>query len=171
MHLLHSCVGAAVTMHSLPLHAAWGVLCCPAGRPRGTRARAAASALLPSGNQPRPARPQDHRVEDWVSHGLNLPQYAAAFRQAAITALDFPFLVSDGGASLQAELGVVSKLHQLQVRMLVLGWWWWWCVFGCLVMFRSVCLGAKSGGKGQQGVRRPRRAAAVACPCACGAGA
>lgn len=62
-----------------------------------------------------PALLQDHRVEEWVSHGLNLPQHAAAFRAAAITALDFPFLVADGGAGLAAELGVTSKLHQQQV--------------------------------------------------------
>jgi hypothetical protein len=60
---------------------------------------------------------QDHRVEEWVTHGLNLPQYAAAFRQAAITALDFPLLVSDGGATLGQELGVSSRLHQQQVRL------------------------------------------------------
>ncbi|KAI3428021.1 hypothetical protein D9Q98_006407 [Chlorella vulgaris] len=58
---------------------------------------------------------QDHRVEEWVTHGLNLPQYAAAFRQAAITALDFPLLVSDGGATLGQELGVSSRLHQQQI--------------------------------------------------------
>ena len=34
-------------------------------------------------------------VERWVEHGLQLPQYAAAFRRNAITALDFPSLVTD----------------------------------------------------------------------------
>jgi hypothetical protein len=50
-----------------------------------------------------------------VAHGLNLPQYAAAFKRNAITALDFPLLVADGGATLQQELGVASKLHREQV--------------------------------------------------------
>lgn len=58
---------------------------------------------------------QDHGVVEWVAHGLNLPQYAHAFKQNAITALDFPFLLSDGGAALAADLGVSSKLHQQQV--------------------------------------------------------
>lgn len=57
---------------------------------------------------------QDHRVVEWVAHGLNLPQYAAAFKRNAITALDFPLLVADG-ATLQQELGVASKLHREQV--------------------------------------------------------
>ena len=64
---------------------------------------------------------QDHAVEDWVTHGLNLPQYAGAFRRNAITALDFPLLVADGGAALRSDLGVTSKLHQAQVCMC--GWW------------------------------------------------
>ncbi|PSC72400.1 catechol O-methyltransferase-like [Micractinium conductrix] len=58
---------------------------------------------------------QDHRVEEWVTHGLNLPQYASAFKANAITALDFPFLAADGGAALEADLGVASKLHQQQI--------------------------------------------------------
>jgi hypothetical protein len=58
---------------------------------------------------------QDHRVVEWVAHGLNLPQYAAAFKRNAITALDFPLLVADGGAMLQQELGIASKLHREQV--------------------------------------------------------
>jgi hypothetical protein len=28
---------------------------------------------------------QGHQVADWVEHGLNLPQYEAAFRRSAIT--------------------------------------------------------------------------------------
>ena len=60
---------------------------------------------------------QDHRVVEWVAHGLNLPQYAAAFKRNAITALDFPLLVADGGATLQQELGVASKLHREQVGL------------------------------------------------------
>ena len=58
---------------------------------------------------------QDHQVVDWITHGLGLPQHAAAFKANAITALDFPLLVSDGGATLQQDLGVASKLHQQQV--------------------------------------------------------
>lgn len=69
------------------------------------------TASLPC--KPRP--PQDHRVVDWVEHGLGLPQYAAAFKRNAVTALDFPLLAGDGGATLAADLGVASKLHQHQV--------------------------------------------------------
>lgn len=50
-----------------------------------------------------------------MAEGLNLPQYTPAFRRNSITALDFPLLVSDGGATLAADLGVASKLHQQQV--------------------------------------------------------
>ncbi|PRW56551.1 type III [Chlorella sorokiniana] len=68
---------------------------------------------------------QDHRVVDWVEHGLGLPQYAAAFKRNAVTALDFPLLLSDGGATLAADLGVTSRLHQQQIlrglKRLVLG--------------------------------------------------
>ena len=52
---------------------------------------------------------------DWVEHGLGLPQYAPAFKRNAVTALDFPLLLSDGGATLAADLGVTSRLHQQQV--------------------------------------------------------
>lgn len=53
---------------------------------------------------------------DWVEHGLGLPQYAPAFKRNAVTALDFPLLLSDGGATLASDLGVSSRLHQQQVR-------------------------------------------------------
>ena len=50
---------------------------------------------------------------------------AAAFRQNAITALDFPLLVNSGGALLQTELGMTSLLHQQQLlrgmKRLILG--------------------------------------------------
>ena len=59
---------------------------------------------------------------EWVAHGLNLPQHAAAFKRNAITALDFPLLVADGGATLQQELGVASKLHREQVWLVARGW-------------------------------------------------
>ena len=53
---------------------------------------------------------------DWVEHGLGLPQYAPAFKRNAVTALDFPLLLGDGGATLASDLGVSSRLHQQQVR-------------------------------------------------------
>ena len=94
---------------------------------------------------------QDHRVEEWVTHGLNLPQYASAFKANAITALDFPFLAADGGAALEADLGVASKLHQQQVR-------WWWCVW-CGVVGGWVGWGWDGGGGGgMRGKDRRRRA-------------
>jgi len=54
-----------------------------------------------------------HRVERWVRHGLEFPQYAEAFAANAITALDFPALVADHGAALREDLRVTSgrSLH------------------------------------------------------------
>lgn len=89
--------------------------------------RAAASAVRPVHHLPSCPRnvcsaplhrlldQQEHRVVDWVVHGLGLPQYALAFRRNAVTALDFPLLVDDGGATLRSDLGVTSRLHQHQV--------------------------------------------------------
>ncbi|KAK9858438.1 hypothetical protein WJX84_010174 [Apatococcus fuscideae] len=58
---------------------------------------------------------QGRKVADWVSHSLSLPQYADAFRDNSITALDFPLLVLDGGTTLQSDLKVTSQLHRLQL--------------------------------------------------------
>jgi len=52
-----------------------------------------------------------NRVARWVRFGLSLPQYADAFSDNAVTALDFPVLVADHGAVLRDELGVKSGLH------------------------------------------------------------
>lgn len=52
-----------------------------------------------------------NRVARWVRFGLSLPQYADAFSDNAVTALDFPLLVADHGAVLRDELGVKSGLH------------------------------------------------------------
>lgn len=38
---------------------------------------------------------RSHRVAEWVSYGVGLPQYADAFRQNAVTVMDFPLLVND----------------------------------------------------------------------------
>lgn len=57
---------------------------------------------------------QAHRVVDWVTHGLQLPQYADAFRNHSITAVDLPHLVRDGGATLQ-EMGIGLALHRAKV--------------------------------------------------------
>lgn len=46
------------------------------------------------------------RVADWVQHGLGLPQYAEQFRHHAVTPLDFPILLADGGKVLAGELQV-----------------------------------------------------------------
>lgn len=46
------------------------------------------------------------RVCDWVRHGLGLPQYAEAFRQHAVSALDFPTLLHDNARVLEEEFGV-----------------------------------------------------------------
>ena len=116
---------------------------------------------------------QDHAVEDWVTHGLNLPQYAGAFRRNAITALDFPLLVADGGAALRSDLGVTSKLHQAQVCMC--GWWGvcvgggdtWWLGWG------ELCRAKALEGRASRGAQRsvpvsarvhPPGALPLACP-------
>eukprot|EP00854_Cymbomonas_tetramitiformis_P013067 gene13067-15435_t len=52
-------------------------------------------------------------VVRWVTHGLQLPQYAEAFRANAITALDFPMLLTT--SAMDEELGVKSKLHRKQL--------------------------------------------------------
>ena len=69
-----------------------------------------------------------HRVELWVRHGLRFPQYAEAFGANAITALDFPALIADGGGvrevlavfddRLDAPLRVVPRpaLHDVGVH-------------------------------------------------------
>ena len=51
------------------------------------------------------------RVELWVRHGLGFPQYAEAFGENAITALDFPELIANDGAVLREDLGVKSTFH------------------------------------------------------------
>lgn len=56
----------------------------------------------------------NEKVVDWVVHGLNLPQYAEHVRNSAITALDFPLLVSNDSI-LQDELGLKSAIHKSQV--------------------------------------------------------
>ncbi|KAK9834335.1 hypothetical protein WJX81_008044 [Elliptochloris bilobata] len=66
-----------------------------------------------------------HRVAEWVKHAVGLPQYVQAFRDNSITVLDFPTLVNDGGATLEKDLGVASKLHQQQltraIKRVILG--------------------------------------------------
>lgn len=55
------------------------------------------------------------RVADWVQHAVGLAQYAEAFRANAISPLDFPLLIQNGGALLAAELGVASALHRAKL--------------------------------------------------------
>lgn len=97
---------------------------CLHPRRLGPEAGGSGGALL-TRPPPLPARVQSHQVADWVEHGLGLPQYAAAFKRSAITALDFPLLVNDGGLTLAQDLGVTSRLHQEQVlrglKRLILG--------------------------------------------------
>ncbi|KAJ7551972.1 hypothetical protein O6H91_06G036800 [Diphasiastrum complanatum] len=52
----------------------------------------------------------DHVVE-WIKHGLELPQYAEAFKNNSINGLDFPSLIENGSWTLATELGVSSPLH------------------------------------------------------------
>ncbi len=53
-----------------------------------------------------------HHIVEWVSHGLQLPQYAPAFRKHSITAFDLPHLTH--GKTLQ-EMGITMALHRQRV--------------------------------------------------------
>jgi hypothetical protein len=55
-----------------------------------------------------------HNVERWVRHGLSFPRYADAFRDNAVTALDFPALIADDAKALREDLGISSALHRGQ---------------------------------------------------------
>jgi hypothetical protein len=56
-----------------------------------------------------------HNVERWVRHGLLFPRYADAFRDNAVTALDFPALIADDARALREDLGISSALHRGQL--------------------------------------------------------
>jgi hypothetical protein len=56
-----------------------------------------------------------NHVVDWVMHGLQLPQYAEAFRQNAIMGLDFPALIENESRALGEELGVNSLFHRTKI--------------------------------------------------------
>ncbi|CAK9217792.1 unnamed protein product [Sphagnum jensenii] len=56
-----------------------------------------------------------NHVVDWVIHGLQLPQYAEAFRQNAIMGLDFPALIENESRALGEELGVNSLFHRTKI--------------------------------------------------------
>lgn len=60
------------------------------------------------------------RVADWVQHGLGLPQYAEQFRAHAVTPLDFPILIADGGRVLSTEFQVCKHGTPLQTATLSL---------------------------------------------------
>lgn len=55
------------------------------------------------------------RVVDWIIHGLQLPQYAHAFRENAVNGLDFPALVEDDSQTLLYDLQVQSRLHRKKI--------------------------------------------------------
>lgn len=55
------------------------------------------------------------RVVDWIVHGLELPQYAQAFRENAVNGLDFPALVEDYSQTLLYDLQVQSRLHRKKI--------------------------------------------------------
>ncbi|XP_024374731.1 uncharacterized protein [Physcomitrium patens] len=56
-----------------------------------------------------------NHVVDWVTHGLELPQYAEAFRQNAINGMDFPALIENDSEALIEDLGIKSSLHRKKV--------------------------------------------------------
>lgn len=56
-----------------------------------------------------------NHVVDWVTHGLQLPQYAEAFRQNAINGMDFPALIENDSEALLEDLGIKSTLHRTKI--------------------------------------------------------
>ena len=64
-------------------------------------------------------------MEQWVRHGLDLPQYVPAFTAHSISVSDFPLLIADDAAALREELQVGSKLHRAKIvraiQRLILG--------------------------------------------------
>lgn len=56
-----------------------------------------------------------NHVVDWVTHGLQLPQYAEAFRQNAINGMDFPALIENDSEALVEDLGIKSTLHRTKI--------------------------------------------------------
>ena len=64
-------------------------------------------------------------VADWVTHAIQLPQHAEAFRRNAIMGSHLPWLLESDGAMLAEDVGIQSELHRRQllrgIRMAVLG--------------------------------------------------
>ena len=67
---------------------------------------------------------QGTTVENWVQHGLGLPQYREAFVDNGVSVLDFPLFLEDE-ALLTEDLGIRNRLHRQQIiramRSLVFG--------------------------------------------------
>lgn len=55
-------------------------------------------------------------VADWITHGVRLPQYTAAFRENSIDGQDFPALLSDNQTALRDDLRVQSPLHRKKIH-------------------------------------------------------
>mmetsp|Transcript_3012 Transcript_3012/g.7509 ORF Transcript_3012/g.7509 Transcript_3012/m.7509 type:complete len:777 (+) Transcript_3012:120-2450(+) len=59
---------------------------------------------------------QGSRVSDWIHHGLEMPQYAAPFKENAISIGDFPLLAGPAGSNvLHTDLKVESRLHRERI--------------------------------------------------------
>jgi hypothetical protein len=54
-------------------------------------------------------------VVDWVSHAVQLPQYAPVFADNAISGYEFRALLENGGSMLRQELGIDNRLHRRQL--------------------------------------------------------
>ncbi|KAJ1623338.1 hypothetical protein T492DRAFT_912673, partial [Pavlovales sp. CCMP2436] len=54
-------------------------------------------------------------VVDWVSHAVQLPQYAPVFADNAISGYEFRALLENGGSMLKQELGIDNRLHRRQL--------------------------------------------------------
>jgi hypothetical protein len=54
-------------------------------------------------------------VVDWVIHGIQLPQYADAFHDNAISSYDLSSLLEDHGEPIETVLGVTNPLHRKKI--------------------------------------------------------
>jgi hypothetical protein len=58
-------------------------------------------------------------VVDWVTYGLQLPQYAEAFRNASITGFDFPAVIENNGQLLREDIGVKEKHIRRKIMQVI----------------------------------------------------
>ena len=54
-------------------------------------------------------------VAEWVTHGIQLPQYAETFRNNDISSEDLSSLLQDGGEAIESVLGITNLLHKKRI--------------------------------------------------------